>query len=262
MDIKIRLYYFENLHSGGFKVSSLNDEKAIESMIDNSLTLKNFIKPIFLFQIRGSDNYQAIKDFLDKENSLLIFDNDCNIIHPDEFASRNIIKEGDTLHILFNSRELPPEIAQKLMKQSIIKNINNSIFISHGRSNDWREVQAYLEKILNYDTIELAQQPNKGRHVLQKLEEESNKCICAVIIMTGDDETNDGEIRARENVIHEIGYFQGKYGLDKVILLHERGVNMPSNIHGIVYIPFEKSLIRMTFGDLMNELRVIMRIKS
>jgi len=130
------------------------------------------------------------------------------------------------------------------------------IFISHGSSKDWMQVQNYIEKDLGMDTLELAQEPNKGRTVSQKLNEESDKCSYAVVVMTGDDIISDGEIRARENVMHEIGFFQGKYGLAKVCLLYEEGTNIPSNIHGLVYIPFPKSIITATFGSLSRELKV------
>lgn len=132
------------------------------------------------------------------------------------------------------------------------------IFISHGRSVEWYKVQAYIEKDLNIPSLELAQEPNLGRTVLQKLNEEAEKCSVAVIVMTGDDMAVDGEIRARENVMHEIGFFQGKYGLSNVVLLHEAGVNIPSNIHGLVYIGFPKDTIDATFGALMRELKVIL----
>ena len=76
--------------------------------------------------------------------------------------------------------------------------------------------------------------------------------------MTGDDITTEGEVRARENVMHEIGFFQGKYGLCNVVLLHEDGVNIPSNIHGIVYIGFPKDTCEATLGALTRELKVLM----
>lgn len=129
------------------------------------------------------------------------------------------------------------------------------IFISHGSSSDWLQLQNHIEKDLGFDTLELAQEPNRGRTVLQKLYEESEKCSFAVVVMTGDDIINDGEIRARENVMHEIGFFQGKYGLENVCLLHEEGTNIPSNIHGLVYIPFPQNVINATFGSLVRELR-------
>lgn len=129
------------------------------------------------------------------------------------------------------------------------------VFISHGRANDWNDVQIFIEKDLELSTLELAQQPNMGRTVLQKLDEESSNCSYAVIVMTGDDLDAEGNARVRENVMHEIGYFQGRYGLSAVCLLHEEGTNVPSNIHGLVYIPFPKGYVNATFGTLMRELK-------
>lgn len=131
------------------------------------------------------------------------------------------------------------------------------VFISHGRASDWREVQDFIEKDFGLPTLELAQEPNLGRTVLAKLQEESGKCDSAVILMTGDDLDADGQTRARENVIHEIGFFQGKYGLNRIVLLHEEGVNIPSNIQGVVYTPFPKDMVRASFGLLVRELKAM-----
>jgi len=133
----------------------------------------------------------------------------------------------------------------------------NRVFISHGRSNEWYKIQTYLEKDLKIQTMELAQEPNIGRTVLQKLDEETTKCSVAIIVMTGEDINGDGEIRTRENVMHEIGYFQGKYGLKNVVLLHEQGVNIPSNIHGLVYIGFPKDTAEAALGALTREMNVL-----
>ena len=138
------------------------------------------------------------------------------------------------------------------------KSMPDKIFISHGRSNEWYKVQNYLERDLALFTLELAQEPNIGRTVLQKLDEESNKCRIAVIVMTGDDLIEDGELRSRENVMHEIGFFQGKLGLHNIVLLHEEGVNIPSNIHGLVYIGFPKDTVEATFGAITRELKILM----
>lgn len=135
--------------------------------------------------------------------------------------------------------------------------ILNRVFISHGRSKEWYKVQAYIEKDIKIPTLELAQEANLGRTVLQKLNEESDKCSYAVIVMTGDDDIGYGKPRARENVMHEIGLFQGKYGLQNICLLYEEGTNIPSNIHGLVYIPFPKNYVEATFGALNRELKTV-----
>lgn len=133
----------------------------------------------------------------------------------------------------------------------------NRVFISHGRSLEWGKIQNYLEKDLAIPTLELAQEPNLGRTVLQKLYDEAQKCSVAVIVMTGDDMTDEGELRARENVMHEIGFFQGLYGLQQVVLLHEQAVNIPSNIHGLVYIGFPKDTAEAALGALTREMKVL-----
>jgi predicted nucleotide-binding protein len=147
------------------------------------------------------------------------------------------------------------ELNPKEEEVTVEENQTKRVFISHGRSPDWREVQSYIEKDLSIETLELAQQPNRGRTVLQKLDDESEKCSFAVVVMTGDDQVGTGAPRARENVLHEIGFFQGKLGLENVCLLHEEGTNIPSNIHGLVYIPFPKGLVSAGFGVLARELK-------
>jgi predicted nucleotide-binding protein len=136
------------------------------------------------------------------------------------------------------------------------------VFISHGRSTEWREVQAFIEKDLKMGTLELAQEPNRGRTVLQKLNDEAAKCSFAVVVMTGDDDFGKGAPRARENVVHEIGFFQGKLGLESICLLHEEGTSIPSNIHGLVYVPFPKGLITASFGVLGREINAAVQKSS
>lgn len=134
------------------------------------------------------------------------------------------------------------------------------VFISHGRSNDWRAVQPFIEKDVGLSTIELAQEPNMGRTIIEKLLDNAARCDSAVIVMTGDDTANQDQARVRENVMHEIGFFQGKYGRNFVVLLHEEGVNIPTNLAGVAYVPFPKGNIEAGFHVLQRELRAIYKI--
>lgn len=134
------------------------------------------------------------------------------------------------------------------------------VFITHGRSNDWRAVQAFIEKDVQLPTIELAQQANVGQTIIEKLIENASRCNSAVIVMTGDDVANENEARVRENVMHEIGFFQGRYGRSFVVLLHEEGVNIPTNLAGVAYIPFPKGAIEAGFHVLHRELKAIYKL--
>lgn len=133
----------------------------------------------------------------------------------------------------------------------------NRVFITHGRSSDWREVQAYVEKDLQLPTMELAQEANQGMTIIEKLLAGADRCDSAVIVMTGDDIDADGQARARENVMHEIGFFQGRYGRSKVVVLHEDGVSIPTNLSGVVYIPYPKGTVSAGFHVLGRELKAL-----
>jgi predicted nucleotide-binding protein len=60
--------------------------------------------------------------------------------------------------------------------------------------------------------------------------------------------------RSRQNVVLEFGYFIGLLGRDRVCCLHTGDVELPSDMHGIVYIPFGSSVedIRL---KIMKELQ-------
>ena len=170
-----------------------------------------------------------------------------------DFEGRGYIGVGEIVALLRDIDYIFEVRAHSRSGETVISKPSR-IFLSHGRSQDWLQVQAFIEKDVKVSTLELAQEPNKGRTVLQKLGEESDKCSFAVIVMTGDDDLGAGAPRARENVMHEIGFFQGKYGLERVCLLYEEGTNIPSNIHGLVYVPFPKGYVNATFGALQREL--------
>ena len=68
--------------------------------------------------------------------------------------------------------------------------------------------------------------------------------------MTGEDEQTDGKVRARENVVHEVGLFQGKLGFSRAIVLLEEGCEEFSNIHGLGQIRFPKGNIAAKFEDI------------
>jgi predicted nucleotide-binding protein len=64
------------------------------------------------------------------------------------------------------------------------------------------------------------------------------------VLLTADDlgGSRDAEKmlgRARQNVIFELGFFFGTLGREFVAVLHEENVELPTDIHGLVYIPID-----------------------
>jgi hypothetical protein len=40
--------------------------------------------------------------------------------------------------------------------------------------------------------------------------------------------------------LHRVLVLHARYGRDRVVLLHEEGVGIPSNLGGVAYVPFPK----------------------
>jgi predicted nucleotide-binding protein len=152
------------------------------------------------------------------------------------------------------------EIRANSELQQPVREKPRRVFVTHGRAQDWRAVKDYIETDVQLKTAELAQQANLGRTVIEKLLDTADECDSAVIVMTGDDVTEQGEARVRENVMHEIGFFQGRYGRDRVILLHEENVNVPTNLSGVVYSSFPQGRVDACFHLLQRELKAMYKL--
>jgi len=54
-----------------------------------------------------------------------------------------------------------------------------------------------------------------GLQVTEALSEYLERCSFAICVLTAEDQGYDGDRHARQNVIHEVGLFQGRYGFDR-----------------------------------------------
>jgi len=123
---------------------------------------------------------------------------------------------------------------------------DKKVFIVHGRDREAKETLArFLEKI-GLEAVILHEQPNSGRTIIEKFEIYSDVSF-AIVLLTPDDvgslleEPNSSKHRARQNVILELGYFVGKLGRMNVCALNKANVEIPSDLHGILYIDFDES---------------------
>jgi hypothetical protein len=124
------------------------------------------------------------------------------------------------------------------------------VFIGHGHSPVWRELKDYIEQVLHLETVYFEQASHVGEHMAAILDGFLARADCAVTLLTPDDEQADGRERARQNVVHETGYFQGSVGFGRVAMLIQDGVEEFSNVAGIVPIRFPGRHIKNTYGDL------------
>lgn len=112
---------------------------------------------------------------------------------------------------------------------------NDTVFIIHGHDDAMKKaVQLFLTRA-NLKDIVLHEQPDKNRTVIEKLIEEGNSAAYVIALLSPDDTQEDGTVRARQNVVLEIGYFIGRLGREKVRLLRKGEVVIPSDLQGILF---------------------------
>jgi len=133
--------------------------------------------------------------------------------------------------------------------------VTPAIFVGHGRDEQWRLLKDHLHDLHNMEVTAYEVGPRAGTSVKDVLEEMLESSSFALLVLTGEDIHNDGTVHARENVIHEIGLFQGCLGFKRAIVLLEDGVEEFSNILGINQIRFGKGNIRECFGDVVATIR-------
>jgi sugar/nucleoside kinase (ribokinase family) len=129
------------------------------------------------------------------------------------------------------------------------------VFIAHGGSPLWRTVRDYLTADLNLDVYYFERTPQDSNEVTTALSEYLEKCGFAVCVLTNEDMTTDGNSRARQNIVHEAGLFQGRYGFKRVALLVEDGCELPSNLGGLIRHDFAHHRVEGTFASLSRHLR-------
>jgi len=185
-------------------------------------------------------------------------------------------------------RETIPQVVSKKRKTVRKRKPSKKIFIVHGR--DYKPVEELKAMLLKYGLkpIVLHEQPSGSRTIVEKLEKYSEKVGYAFVILTPDDgsfnlstlqeivEKSEAQTLtrkekdklflnlfgsivskvARQNVILEFGFFMGKVGRDHVCCLYKGDVKLPSDMHGIVYLPFKNS-VREAKSDIVKELKAV-----
>jgi predicted nucleotide-binding protein len=128
---------------------------------------------------------------------------------------------------------------------AVFSQSSRRIFVVHGHDHGNKEMVARFLGGLDLEPVVLHEQADQGKTIIEKFEAHASDVRCAVVILTADDIASSKatpeqkEFRARQNVILELGFFVGKLGRDRTFALVENGVTLPSDIHGLVYIPLD-----------------------
>lgn len=138
----------------------------------------------------------------------------------------------------------------------------SKVFVVYGHDTAARtELEAMLRR-WKLEPLILDQLPNEGQTIIEKLEKATGEAKFAIVLATPDDEGHraghDDEkvFRARQNVVLELGMMLALLGRKNVAILTKQQENMerPSDIQGLIYIPFKDSLQKDAGSRLAKEM--------
>ncbi len=154
----------------------------------------------------------------------------------------------DRLELYDEPSEMPQAISGNegvsAMPQSTY---GNEVFIVHGHDDEAKETVARFVENFGIEATILHEQANRGQTIPEKFEEHAGEAGFAIILLTPDDvgaskdETDAPKPRARQNVVLELGYFWGRLGRGRVCVLYKGGVELPSDMQGLLYVPMDIS---------------------
>lgn len=125
---------------------------------------------------------------------------------------------------------------------------SKKVFVVHGQDEEAKAVVARFIEHCGLTPVILHEKADRGRTIIEKFEQETDVGF-AVVLLTPDDVgglatvsdppmSDKLQLRARQNVILELGYFIGKLGRPRVCALRRGDVELPSDFSGVVYTPF------------------------
>lgn len=136
-------------------------------------------------------------------------------------------------------------------RQVVVEAVGPPVFIAYGHDTAARDGLELLLRRMGLDPIILANLPGAGDTIIEKLERylgEHANVGYACVLLTPDDEgykagkPEEKKYRARQNVVLELGMVLARLGRPRVAILHKQSIELPGDIDGLIYIPFQERL--------------------
>ena len=179
-------------------------------------------------------------------------DSDSTVKEINTLVAKLMDLDEDSFKALFHEKPIPRSDLSISDKQTVS---SPCIFIGHGRSKLWYQLNMYLKNDLDLETIAYESESRVGESIVPILEKMLDQATFAVIVLTAEDDMAGGFRRARQNVIHEAGLFQGRLGFKRAVILRHEGLEDFTNVEGLQYIGFSEDKIEQTFYELEKVLK-------
>lgn len=134
--------------------------------------------------------------------------------------------------------------------QAAVAGPNNKVFVVYGHDKAARNNLEAMLRRWDLEPLIVDQLPSEGQTIIEKLENYTGQVNFAVVLATPDDigyragHEDESAHRARQNVVLELGMLLSNLGRKKVAILLNQQENMerPSDIQGLIYIPYKDDL--------------------
>jgi len=144
-----------------------------------------------------------------------------------------------------------PELASHVVTV-LGANSPSNVLLIHGHASDRIELEEWLRHERLVKPVVMDQEFTAGQTLPEKFEDLADKADAAIALATPDDVgstklgTDITRDRARQNVWVEVGWFWGRLGRSRVLLLVKGEVEIPSDLYGIEYHRYKESVLELT----------------
>jgi CheY-like chemotaxis protein len=190
----------------------------------------------------------------------------CLAVYPDEEVTNWFRRYGGGA--VAKSETTPPALVRHI--QRVVSKRRSpafKAFIVHGHAvRERRALCAWLKKTGQCkDPLVLQDQPSAGLTVIEKFEKYAADIDVAFVLLTPDDIGNSvrrgtpSQLRARQNVVLELGYFCGRLrrASGRIIILKKGDLELPSDIQGLITIDITRGF-GAAVGEISRELQSLL----
>ena len=233
-------YLNDTLISGGYHMTS-----AQKKLLADYAKIKQSCAGNLAITIQDSEypKYKDTLDYLEKYEYIRSF----NIDNAGHMYMKTDAFDSFTEQLL----------SQEMEDEAMALEYNNKkVFVVHGHDHHLLDEVELMLRRIGLNPIILKNEANSGRTVIEKIEDLTDVGFGIVLYTCCDEGRKKGadtlRDRARQNVIFEHGYLCAKLGRSRVAALNDDGIEIPSDLAGVLYIPHSVSDWK---NQLMREMK-------
>ncbi|HST51592.1 MAG TPA: TIR domain-containing protein [Pyrinomonadaceae bacterium] len=255
-DEDVALDYRDSLEESGFKVIHI---QTADRALEVAKTVRHFDIVVIDIRMPCGGFFGEFESSYGRKTGILLANELINHIPDVSFVALTNSREPDDAE-WFEGHEgfgfaikgdTSPRKFARYLRRIILKERPRP-FIVHGHDlKALYELKDYLQNTLMLGKpIILKDETSKGMTVIEKLEKYADETDIVFALFTPDDLVTstggaEAKARARQNVIYEVGLFHAHFGRKsgKVILLYKKGVEMPSDLSGLIPINISDGIL-------------------